>query len=221
MSGPNPLNSSSSWPSSSRYRDEPKVKGLQDEEQPSEHDISEWYVMKGDQRFGPFEYADMIRMLQDKIIYGFDYAWHSGLSGWRRVCDIVEFQESAIRTVLGEKKMAKNVFATRKFPRHPHKGRVVAHDQRDWWSGEVFEISQGGIGLHMENSLCVPSQQIFMHFKPFERFPAFNAVGEIVNKKYVEDLKGMAAPLSYGVKFISVSGAGKDRLMELLKDSAA
>lgn len=186
----------------------------------SEHDISEWYVMKGDQRFGPFEYADMIRMLQEKIIFGFDYAWHSGLSGWRRVNDIADFQESAIRSLLKDKKLAKDIFLARKFPRHAHKGKVVAHDQHDWWSGQVFEISQGGVGIQMENTLVVPGQQIFMHFKPFERFPAFNATGEIVNKKYVENLKG-ASPLTYGVKFVSVSGAGKDRLMELLKDSAA
>lgn len=189
-------------------------------EKPSEHDISEWFVMKGEQRFGPFGYSDMIRMLQEKIIFGFDFAWHGGLSGWKRVSDIADFQESAIRGLLKDRKLAREVFVARKYPRHAHKGKVIIHDQKQWWSGQVSEISAGGVGIHMDNSLAVPGQQIYLHFKPHERFPSFNATGEIVNKKYIEDVK-RAIPLNYGIRFLSVSGAGKDRLLELLKDSAA
>lgn len=193
-----------------------KVKGPK---MKSEHD-TEWYLMKGDQRFGPFAYADVIRMLQEKIVFGFDYAWHDGLSGWKRVADIVEFQETSIRGLLKDKKAAKEVFLTRKFPRHAHSGKVVIHDQREWWSGQVLEISAGGAAVCIDNSLAVPGQQIHLHFKPHERFPAFNAIGEIVNKKYVEDVKEKSTPLQYGVRFLSMSGAGKERLLDLLKDAA-
>lgn len=187
----------------------------------SEHEISEWFVMKGDQRFGPFAYGDVVRMLQEKIIFGFDYAWHGGLSGWKRVSDIADFQESSIRMLLKDKKVAKEIFVARKFVRHPHKGKFVAHDQNSWWNGQACEISSGGVGVNMDNAMLVPGHQVYLHFKPHERFPAFNAIGEVVNKKYIENVNEKSTPLTYGIRFLSVSGGGKDRLLELLKDTAA
>jgi hypothetical protein len=185
----------------------------------SEHDITEWFVLKGENRFGPFDYAEVVRMLQEKAVFNFDYAWHSGLSGWKRLADIAEFQEHAIRQFLNEKQ-AKGVFTERKHPRLEHSGQLIVHDQTSWWRGEAFEISSGGVGLTMHNSMMVPGQKVHLHFKPHGKFPAFNAVGEIVSKKYIENVNKREAPIEYGIRFLTVSGAEKDRLLTILKESA-
>ena len=188
-------------------------------EKSNEHDITEWYVLKGENRFGPFQYADVVRMLQEKTVFNFDYGWHSGLSGWKRLADIAEFQEAAIRQYLEESK-TKDVFSERKHPRLHHKGTLIIHDQTNWWRGEAFEISTGGVGVVMNNAMMVPGQKVFMHFKPHDKFPAFNAVGEVVSKKYIENLNKREAPIEYGVRFLSVSGTEKDKLLNILKESA-
>lgn len=187
----------------------------------SEHVISEWYVLKGEHRFGPFEYVDLVRMLQEKVIYGFDYAWHGGLNDWQRISEITDFQETAIRTLLTDRKVTRGIFIERKHPRLKHSGRLIVHDQNRWWRGQALEISAGGVGLIMENSMVVPGQQLYIHFKPFDKFPAFNANGEIVNKRYSQDVKATSAPIEYGIRFLSVSGTGKDKLLELLGNVAA
>jgi PilZ domain/GYF domain 2 len=188
-------------------------------ESSSEHDITEWYVLKGEIRFGPFDYAEVVRMLQDKIVFNFDYGWHAGLSGWKRLVDIAEFQESAIRQ-FSENRASKTVFAERKHPRHAHKGTLIIHDQQNWWHGQAFEISSGGVGVVMNNAMMVPGQKVHLHFKPHGHYPAFNAIGEIVSKKYMDNVKEREAPIQYGVRFLSVSGGDKDKLLNMLKESA-
>jgi hypothetical protein len=185
----------------------------------NEHDITEWYVLKGENRFGPFGYADIVRMLQEKSVFNFDYGWHSGLSGWKRLADIAEFQETAIRHFI-ESKTGQGVMTERKHLRMSHSGQLIIHDQNNLWHGEAFAISTGGVGVVMNNSMMVPGQKVYMHFKPHGKFPAFNAVGEIVSKKYIETVNKPEAPIEYGVRFLSVSGAEKDRLLSMLKESA-
>ncbi len=167
----------------------------------SEHEISEWYVLKGEHRFGPFGYVDLVRMLQEKVLYGFDFAWHGGLTGWKRISDIGDFQESAIRILIAERKVTRGIFVERRHPRFPHHGPLIVHDQNSWWRGQATEISAGGVGLVMENSMIVPGDQINLHFKPFEQFPSFNATGEVVNKLFSQDIKSTSVPVRYGVRF--------------------
>lgn len=186
----------------------------------TEHDITEWFVLKGEQRFGPFNYPQMIRMLQEKVSFPFDYAWHSGLSGWKRINDIAEFQPAAIRAFV-ERPSDVDAIIQRKHPRFEHQGRVIVHDQKDWWNAQALELSAGGVGVVIENALLIPGQTVHLHFKKHNEYPAFNAVGEIAAKKFVENLQDKSQPLQYGVRFTAISGNDKDRLLEMLKEKAA
>lgn len=179
----------------------------------------EWFVLKGEERFGPFNYGELVRMLQEKVVFSFDFAWNERLSGWKRIADIVEFQEASIRALANDKKQ-KSVLVERRHARHEHTGRVIVHDQKSWWRATATQISSGGAAVTVENSMLVPGSQIVLHFKAHKNFPAFNATAEVVSKKYMENIKDTSAPVEYGVRFLSVSGTGKDELLELLKESA-
>ena len=172
------------------------------------HDIGEWYVLKGENKFGPFAYADVVKMLQQKVVFPFDFIWHNALDTWRRVADIEEFKEENIRQLFksGEEKKS-GVFAERKFPRHKFAGRVIVHDNLSVWRGEGFEISKGGVGISMSNSIVVPGQQVHVHFNGHDGFPSFNALCEVVSKKFVND----ATPVQYGLRFVSMSQEVQDQ----------
>lgn len=186
----------------------------------SEHVISEWYVLKGEHRFGPFDYTDLLRMLQEKVIFEFDYAWHGGLTDWQRISEISDFKEQAVRTLISDRKITRGIFIERKHPRFPHHGHLLIHDQKTWWRGQAIEISAGGVGLVMSNSLVIPGQQLQLHFRSFESYPAFNAVGEIVNKRFIQNARGRNFPVQYGFKFLGLSGTGKERLLQILNEAA-
>ena len=170
------------------------------------HSISEWFVLKGENRFGPFSYTDVVRMLQQKVVFPFDLIWHAGLENWRRVVELEDFHPDTIRSLFQNSNKKQEVFVERKFKRKPFNGRVVVHDNLSLWKGESFEISKGGVGINMSNSLVVPGQHVFVHFRQHEGWPAFNAVCEVVSKKFVSD----ASPVQYGLRFLSMSQEVQD-----------
>jgi hypothetical protein len=174
---------------------------------PDAHTISDWYVLKGENKFGPFSYTDVVKMLQQKVVFPFDFIWHGGLDGWKRVAEIADFTEENIRKLYAKgTAKKKDVFLERKHKRKKFEGRVIIHDNLTLWRGSGFEISKGGVGVTMNNSLVVPGQQVFVHFTGGEEFPAFNAVCEVVSKKFVND----DTPIQYGLRFLSLSQEVQD-----------
>jgi len=171
------------------------------------HTITEWFILKGENKFGPFSYTDVVKMLQQKVVFPFDFIWHAGLERWSRVAELSDFTEENIRNLFatnGGKK--KDVFVERQFKRKKFEGRVIIHDNLTLWKGEGFEISKGGVGVTMKNPLVVPGQQVFVHFKGEGTFPAFNAVCEVVSKKFVND----NTPIQYGLRFLSLTQEVQD-----------
>ncbi len=181
----------------------PVVQSLDSKDNP--HGIVEWFVLKGENRFGPFGYSELIKMLQQKVVFSFDFIWHVGMSDWMRVAEIDEFKPEAIRKLAQEQGQS-DLFFKRQFKRYSFEGRVFVHDNFKLWQGSGFEISQGGVGLRLTNALVVPGQQLTVHFSRYGEWPSFNALCEVVSKKYVSD----GSPVEYGLRFLSVSPEVQD-----------
>lgn len=180
---------------------------LLDRKSDQAHVIAEWFVLKGENKFGPFSYVDVVKMLQQKVVFPFDFIWHTGMENWTRVAEIADFGADRIRDFFSEGGKEKtDVFVQRKFARKKFGGRVIVHDNLSLWKGQGFEISKGGVGVSMKNALIVPGQHVFVHFNGHEDFPSFNAVCEVVSKKFVND----DAPIEYGLRFLSLSQEVQD-----------
>src|ERR1700677_3487525 len=61
---------------------------------------AQWYVLKGKNRFGPFMYVEIIRMLQEKSVFEFDFVWCQGLEAWKRIAEVEVFGSEKIRHLL-------------------------------------------------------------------------------------------------------------------------
>jgi len=187
---------------------------------PSNPMLTEWYLLKGENKFGPFGYTDVIKMLQEKVVFEFDFAWKNGMEAWVRIAELQEFAPEHVKK-LQESLMPeiKENFFRRKHPRIEYKGRVVAHNNEDIWKGQGVEVSVGGAGMLLSNSMLIPGQTVSIHFKADENVPAFNAICEIVSKKFVDGLKEKSTSIFYGVKFKNVSGNAIEALAECAKRS--
>jgi hypothetical protein len=171
------------------------------------HTITEWFVLKGENRFGPFNYTDLVKMLQQKVVFPFDFVWHTAMEGWKRVAEVPDFNSENIRKLFSEAEK-EDVFVQRRFERTKYSGRVIIHDGLTLWRGEGVEISKGGVGLTMQNTKVLPGQQLTLHFTQQEDWPAFNAICEVVSKKFVSD----STPVEYGLRFLSMSQETQDEL---------
>ena len=107
----------------------------------------------------------------------------------------------------GKKK--KTIFTARQFDREKLQTKVLVHDNLSLWKGEAFEISQGGIGVMLENHLIIPGQTVTLHIKAAGKLPAFNAVCEVVSKKFETD---RSKPIEYGFKFLSLTSEIQNEL---------
>lgn len=167
----------------------------------------EWFVLKWDNRYGPFSYDEVLKMLQEKNIFEFDYIWRNGFDGWLRIAEIGEFSPDHIRGLSKNSgKASEDVFYRRRHQRAKHNASIVVHDGQNVWKGTSLEISEGGAGLVMHNSLILPGQKVYLHFKPGDNVPPFNALCEIVSKQYVKGVKSKDTAIGYGVKFLEISG---------------
>jgi hypothetical protein len=162
----------------------------------------EWFVLKGEHKFGPFALVEIVRMLQQKVVFPFDFVWHAGLNDWQRLAEVADFKSEKIKALFEKAgKKGGEIFVPRKHKRKKFASRVIIHDNLTLWKGESFEISKGGVGVSMRNALVVPGQQVIVHFSGHEELPPFNAVCEVVSKKFVSD----DSPVEYGLRFLSMS----------------
>lgn len=182
----------------------------------------DWYVLKWDNRYGPFSYHEIVKMLQEKNIFEFDFIWRQGFEGWHRIAEVPDFAPDKLKALVAQAGSGTDdVFYRRRHQRTRHNASIIVHDGQNVWKGTSLEISEGGAGLVMHNSLVLPGQKIFLHFKPGDSVPPFNAVCEVVSKQYVKGVKSKDAPIGYGVKFVEISGDVQKAIRKLANKTAA
>lgn len=186
----------------------------------SEDDAIQWYVTRGQQKFGPFNFFGVVKALQDKSIFEFDYIWKEGMQGWVRLAEHEKFAADSIRSLLQSleaKKTHGEVFAQRRHSRIALENDVLINDNTSVSPGRMVEASAGGTGLIINNSTLIPGQLVQIHFASIEGLPAFNAVGEIVSKKFTRNARDSRAPIHYGVRFVKMDSSAEERINNYFK----
>lgn len=178
----------------------------------------EWFILKGDDQSGPFTFHDLVKMLQDKTLFEFDYIWKPGQDSWKRVAEVTEFAPEQIKDLKSSRMNSiSNIFFRRRFKRREFGGTLIVHDNKKVWHGKSLEISEGGAGLIMFNAMVLPGQTLYLHFRPSGSVPPFNALVEVVSKKYVKGVQDFNAPMSYGVRFIKIQDEARQYLHDYAK----
>ncbi|MBT4762270.1 MAG: DUF4339 domain-containing protein [Bdellovibrionaceae bacterium] len=174
----------------------------------------EWFVLKGESQFGPYGYVDMVKLLQQKLIFEFDFVWKASFSDWKRIADLDAFSQDKLKELQKESPEIADTFFRRHHRRAQFEAPVLIHDNQSIWNGTSVELSEGGAGVIMENSMCVPGDIIYLHFKPTVVCNSFNAVCEVVSKKYVKGVNQSEAPIRYGLKFIKINEETKKMIAQ-------
>ncbi len=189
----------------------------------TDDDAIQWYVTRGQQKFGPFNFYGVVKALQDKSVFEFDYIWKEGMTNWIRLAEHEKFSSANIRTLLenlGAKKKHGDVFAQRRHARLLIENEVLVNDNQSVSAGRMVEASVGGSGLVINNSTLIPGQLIHVHYSSIDGLPAFNAVGEIVSKKFNRTARDSRAAIHYGVRFVKMDPAAEERVKNYFKSKA-
>lgn len=175
-----------------------------------------WYILKQENNYGPFSQLEMIQMLQSKTLFEFDFIWRHGLDSWKRLAEVPDYNPDKIKEIYENMKNKpsstdKEIFFRRKHARAQYGSSLLLHDRKKLFKGESFEISAGGAGFTAHDIQFELEKQLYLHFKPSDQVPAFNAICKVVNR--VGD--------KYGVQFIHVSAAAKEKISKFTTGSKA
>ncbi|MES3038696.1 MAG: GYF domain-containing protein [Bdellovibrionota bacterium] len=180
----------------------------------------EWYVLKEGKNYGPFSQIDLIQMLQTKTLFEFDYVWNQKFNSWRTVAEVPEFAPSNIKALKDSGHHDINeVFFRRRHARANYGCSLIVHNNKLVFKGRSLEISQGGAGIVIDEVDFVPGQTLYLHFKPSDGVPAFNAICSVVSKKTIKSKNGNQ--YMYGVKFTSVPNVVKEKIKEYTEQKKA
>ncbi len=168
--------------------------------------LSEWFVLKDHNKYGPYTYKDMLNMLEEKFIYAFDFVWHKSLSNWRRLGDLEAFESETVNKL----KHTYMPELTKAYHKRRHKRvnfghSIMIHDNSKIWKGKSVQIGEGGVGVVMDQAHIIPGQTLYLHFKPGDGVPPFNATCQVVSKKPQQDGKSKKLEVFYGMKFLNIS----------------
>lgn len=146
----------------------------------------EWFIFKENKQQGPFSYLEVIKLLQSKLLFDYDYVWSPVLPSWSKVFEIPAFSADQI------KKLSQNhvpeiqaVFFRRQFPRIHFELPVFVHNSRKLWRTKTDELSAGGCSVTLSSSELEVGDRVIVHFSSSSsnELPAFNALCTIISKK--------------------------------------
>lgn len=166
-----------------------------------------WYVLKQNNNYGPFSKSELIQMLQGKTLHEYDFIWNNDMPAWKRLADVEEFSMEQMLELYTQMQSATDasgntLFYRRKHPRVKLTTQAMVHDQKKVYKSVSVEISAGGAGLIIEDADFKKDQQIYLHLKPAEGLPAFNAICKIVSHRGTK----------YGVQFVKISASAKNAI---------
>lgn len=173
-----------------------------------------WYILKQENNYGPFTLLEMIQMLQSKTLFEFDFIWNHSLDSWKRLAEVKEFAPDHIKEVyqslVDTSAKDKEVFFRRKHSRAHFGGSILLHDRKKLFNAQSFEISAGGAGFVSEDAHFDLDKHLYLHFRPSDQVPAFNAICKVVSK----------TGSKYGVRFLHVSAAAKEKISQYTSKAA-
>lgn len=188
---------------------EEELKSEEINEQPAEEENSKytekcWFVLRGEDRYGPFDYIEMAQMLLSGLAYEYDYAWKQDLEQWMKISEIDDFEKSNLEklSTLKEAKVDESIkdkFFRRKYPRRLCNIPVVIQSGQNLFLGTGISIGELGAAITVENSDIKEQTEILLDFRPGDYLPSFSAQCKVVS--ITKDDKGLPR---FGIEFIKL-----------------
>jgi len=151
-------------------------------------DDLEWFIFKDNQQQGPYTYLEVLRLLQAKRLFDYDYVWAASLPTWSKVFEIPAFSFDQVKNLSQKNEPEiQSVFFRRQFPRIRFEVPVFVHNSRKLWRAKTDELSAGGCSLTLSATELEPGDKIIVHIpqQPSSQLPGFNALCTLVSKKAI------------------------------------
>ncbi len=181
---------------------------------------TKWFLLRGESQEGPYEFNEIVEMLQSHKVYEYDYVWTSSMAAWERLSDCEHFQPEKLKPFLklghdGDQKQYR-----RRSARVELGSSMVLHNHKKLWNGAGFEVSIQGASIEVEGQSFRIGEMLVLHYRPSKMVPAFNAHCEVMSCRATNGANG-TPKFRLGLKFIKVNTMARKALRELVAQKAA
>jgi hypothetical protein len=174
----------------------------------------QWYVLRGEMKYGPYEYRSLITMIQNGELFDYNYVWAPHLENWSLVGELQDFSKDRLCRLIETKDHIAGAFKDRKAVRVDLITPVYAHNDYNFFDGHTLSVSENGALVLLNDPLLLPGQKILLHFRESELNPlGFNVLAEIVRKNYSKQRLNVKSGLHYAVRFLQVQDLGKTQFI--------
>jgi hypothetical protein len=181
-------------------------------------ELKNWYILRGETQYGPFEYGVMIRMVQNHEIQDYNYVWAPHLEGWQMLGECVDFSKDRLALLIRENENLRDEFSKREAARADIKSQVLGHNGTTFFDGECTSISENGALVLINTPLLLPDDQVVIHFSESVTFHnGFKVLAQVVRKNYTKQRLNTKSALQYAVRFLQVQTDGLDQIKNLFK----
>lgn len=176
-----------------------------------------WFILRGDTQYGPYDYAAMIQLIQKNELYDYNYVWSEHLDGWTPMGELPEFSRDRFARIIENNLPVKSAFITRGAPRVDTKIPVYGHNNRAFFDGTVLSLSENGALILLNTPLLNPQDEINLHFRECdENGTPFNIKATVVRKNFNRKRLNVKSGLTYAVRFDSVNDLASKELHNLV-----
>lgn len=173
------------------------------------HPETGWYVLIGDQKYGPYDYKTMIHMMQTNQLMDYNYVWAEHLESWTQVSLLEEFSKDRFELLLQKESEYLSSFVQRRTNRSDVRIPLLGHNSTRFFDGELVSVSENG-GMCLINSPLVQvGDRLKIHIKPNgENERAFNVEAEVVRKNFSKERLNSKSGLYYAIRFNDIQSIG-------------
>lgn len=182
---------------------------------------ADWFVLIGDQKYGPYDYKTVIQMIQTNQLMDYNYVWTESLESWTPIYKLEEFSKSQFELLLQNQSEYVSSFIKRKEPRIVVKIPIIGHNTIRFFDGEIVSLSQSGALCLLNTPLIQVSDQIKLHIKSTtEKTLPFNLECSVVRKNYSQQRLNSKSGLYYAIKFNEIQEIGTKQIRQWITEAA-
>lgn len=179
--------------------------------------MSSWYVLQGEVQKGPYEYKEMIELMQKGELFDYHFIWSPGMEVWTMLAEVPDFSRDRLALLIETSGQGSNAFFKRDNERVPVQIPIFAHNNEGFFQGECTNLSVNGALVTLNSPFILPSQELVIHFtkNKFVTEP-FKVQALVVRKHINKKILHVRSGLQYAIRFIKIQSLGEKQISNLV-----
>ncbi len=178
---------------------------------------SKWYILRGENKYGPFEFQTMIAMIQKGELFDYNYIWSPQMEGWQPLGEVEEFSKERLSSIIRTQDPISHAFSRRGADRAEVTIPICGHNDEFFFNGQLISISLNGALVLINNPLLLPGQKLILNLGKNEiNLKSFNVLAQIVRKNFSRQRLNVKSGLNYAIKFVEAPDWGIKQIQNLV-----